>query len=165
MSTSFVVAASTAVLLCSLTAGFLFAFAVVVMPGLKALDDAAYLRAFQVVDRVIQDGQPLFMVMWVGSVVALLAALAVGVGALSGLDRLLLLAAGVLYLGGVQIPTAMVNVPLNNRVQSLDIDELDDGALLEARRAFEGRWNRWNAARTAVATASVVAMLVLLTRL
>ena len=165
MSTSFVVAASTAVLLCSLTAGFLFAFAVVVMPGLKALDDAAYLRAFQVVDRVIQDGQPLFMVMWVGSVVALLAALAVGVGALSGLDRLLLLAAGVLYLGGVQIPTATVNVPLNNRVQSLDIDELDGGALLEARRAFEGRWNRWNAVRTAVATASVVAMLVLLTRL
>ena len=63
MSASFVVAASIAVLLCSLTAGFLFAFAVVVMPGLKALDDAAYLRAFQLMDGVIQDRQPLFMAM------------------------------------------------------------------------------------------------------
>ena len=165
MSASLAVAVSIALLLCSLTAGFLFAFAVVLMPGLKTLDDAAYLRAFQVVDRVIQDSQPLFMVMWVGSIVALLAALAIGLGTLTGLDRLLLLGAGVLYLGGVQVLTATVNIPLNHRVQSLNVAELDSGALREARGAFEDRWNRWNAVRTVLATASVTMMLILLTRL
>lgn len=165
MSAPLVVAASTALLLCSLTAGFLFAFAVVVMPGLKMLDDATYLRAFQVMDRIIQDNQPLFLLMWVGSILALLAALATGLGTLTGLDRTLLLGAGVLYLGGVQVPTATVNIPLNHGVQSLDIDELDARALLEARGAFERRWNRWNAIRTGLATASVMLMLVLVTRL
>ena len=165
MSVSLTVAASIALLLCSLTAGFLFAFAVVVMPGLKALDDAAYLRAFQVVDRVIQDSQPLFTVMWVGSIIALLATLAIGLGTLTGVERLLLLGASVLYLGGVQVSTATVNIPLNHQVQSLNVHELDSGALLRARRAFEGRWNRWNAVRTGLATASVTLMLVLLTRI
>lgn len=61
-------------LLCSLVAGFLFAFAVVVMPGIKRLDDAGFLRAFQVIDGVIQRGQPLFGLIWVGSVLAVLVA-------------------------------------------------------------------------------------------
>jgi uncharacterized membrane protein len=165
MSAALAFAASIALLLCSLTTGFLFAFAVVVMPGLKALDDAAYLRAFQVVDRVIQEGQPLFMVMWVGSIIALLSALAMGLGTLAGLDRLALLGASGLYLGGAQVPTAAINVPLNNRVQKLNIDETDSGSLREARRAFEGRWNRWNARRTGLAVASVILMIVLLARL
>ena len=47
-------------LLCGLVAGLLFAFAVVVMPGLKTMDDAAFVRAFQAIDGVIQRGQPLF---------------------------------------------------------------------------------------------------------
>ena len=59
--------------LCSLVAGFLFAFAVVVMPGIRRLDDAAFIRTFQAIDRVIQDGQPLFLLVWVGSVLALTA--------------------------------------------------------------------------------------------
>jgi uncharacterized membrane protein len=46
-----------ATLLCSLVTGFLFAFAVVVMLGIAALDDAGFLRAFQVIDRVIQNCQ------------------------------------------------------------------------------------------------------------
>lgn len=70
--------------LCSLTVGFLFALAVVLMPGLKTLEDAAYLRTFQLIDEVIQKNQPLFMLMWVGSIVGMLAALGVGVWTLTG---------------------------------------------------------------------------------
>jgi uncharacterized membrane protein len=67
-----------ATFLCSLVAGFLFAFAVVVMPGIRSLDDGAFIRAFQTVDRVIQDNQPLFVLVWVGSVLAVLVAAVVG---------------------------------------------------------------------------------------
>jgi hypothetical protein len=36
----------------------LFAFAVVVMPGVGRLDDGGFIRGFQVIDRVIQNRQP-----------------------------------------------------------------------------------------------------------
>jgi len=49
-----------ATFLCTLVTGFVFAFAVVVMPGLRTLNDGEFLRAFQVMDRVIQNNQPVF---------------------------------------------------------------------------------------------------------
>ena len=54
------------------------------MPGLGTLDDRAFIRAFQVTDRVIQNRQPVFVLVWVGSVAAVLEALALGLGALDG---------------------------------------------------------------------------------
>ena len=106
-----------AALLCALVAGFLFAFAVVVMPGIGKLDDEGFLRAFQMIDGVIQRGQPLFGLVWMGSVVAVVVAAFWGLWALAGLDRAMVVLAAVVYLGGVQVPTFIVNIPLNNRVQ------------------------------------------------
>ncbi len=151
-----------ATFLCSLVAGFLFAFAVVVMPGLATLDDGPYLRAFQVIDGVIQRSQPLFGLLWVGSIAAVIAALVIGVPGLTGVPRLLLVAAGALYLGGVQMPTAAVNIPLNNAVQALEVAELDADRATKARSAFEARWNRWNVFRTVVAAVTVVLLLLAL---
>ncbi len=155
----------TATLLCSLTAGFVFAFASVVMPGIRSLEDRDFLRAFQRIDGVIQNNQPLFMLMWVGSIVALLAALVLGFSLLTGVDRWMLLCAGVLYFGGVQLPTIAVNIPLNTQLQRLDVDDLDPERLRSTRTEFESRWNRWNSIRTGFATLSVVLMLVILVRL
>ncbi|MGB2533792.1 MAG: hypothetical protein ACPID2_01380 [Candidatus Puniceispirillum sp.] len=56
-----------ATLLCALVTGFIFTYAVVVMPGLAKLDDKDFIRAFQVTDGIIQDNQPLFMFVWLGS--------------------------------------------------------------------------------------------------
>lgn len=154
-----------AAFLCSLVAGFLFAFAVVAMPGIGGLGDGAFLRAFQVMDRVIQDNQPIFVLVWVGSVVALLTAVALGFGRLEDSARLLLVGAAVVYLFGVQLPTVAINIPLNNRVQSLEIEALDESARAAARAEFEARWNRWNAIRTVLASLVSVLLLVLLLRL
>ena len=46
--TVFQVVLMMATFLCSLVAGFLFAFAAVVMPGIRSLDDGGFIRAFQV---------------------------------------------------------------------------------------------------------------------
>jgi uncharacterized membrane protein len=43
-----------ATFLCSLVAGFLFAFAIVAMPGIRRLNDREFIKAFQVMDRIIQ---------------------------------------------------------------------------------------------------------------
>ena len=154
-----------ATLFCSLTAGFVFAFATVVMPGLRKMEDGDFLRAFQLIDGVIQNKQPLFMLMWVGSIAALLAAVVLGFGSLAGVDRVLLLTAGMVYFGGVQLPTFTVNVPLNNRLKRLDVDALDPKERRSVREAFEPRWNRSNAIRTAFASLSVALMMILLIRL
>ena len=76
----FQIALILAAFLCSLVAGFLFAFAIVTMPGIRSLNDQEFLRAFQVMDRVIQNKQPLFILVWVGSVVALVTSAVLGVG-------------------------------------------------------------------------------------
>ena len=153
-----------ATFLCSLVAGFLLAFAIVVMPGLRSLDDRGFIRAFQAIDRVIQNSQPLFVFMWVGSVLALVAAGVLGLWALSGTDRLLIVAATLVYVIGVQLPTAAINIPLNNALQKLDPATTSDEARGQARAGFEPRWNRWNAIRTWCACIVSMLLIVLLLR-
>ncbi len=154
-----------ATFLCSLVAGFVFAFAVVVMPGIGHLGDGEFLRAFQVMDRVIQNNQPVFLLVWMGSVIALLAAVALGFGQLDGTGRLLIVVAVLVYLLGVQVPTVTINVPLNNTVQTLEIDAMDETAQTAARQDFEVRWNTWNSIRTGLASLVSVLLMILLLRL
>ena len=153
-----------ATFLCSLVAGFLFAFAAVVMPGIGRLDDGGFIRAFQVIDRVIQRNQPLFVLVWVGSVLALIAAAAPALWVLSGADRLLIIVVALVYLLGVQLPTVMINVPLNNMLQKRDPDSMDEPTRRRAREDFEPRWNRWNALRAACASLTAIVLMVLLVR-
>lgn len=154
-----------AALLCALTAGFVFAFATVIMPGIGKLDDRAFLRAFQLIDGVIQSGQLVFGLVWIGSVVAVLAAAAMAAFQSDSLERVLVVSSAIVYVSGVQVPTFAINVPLNNRLQSLDAQGLDDQSLASARLAFEDRWVRWNLFRTWVAcVVSAVLMFVLLGR-
>lgn len=148
--TLFQAALVLAAFLCTLVAGFLFAFAVVVMPGIRKLEDGTFIRAFQVIDGVIQANQPLFVLVWLGSIVAVIAAAALGFSQLDPAGSWLLVLAALAYLLGVQAPTISVNVPLNNRLQALDVEAMDAPARAAARQAFEGRWNRSNLARTVI---------------
>lgn len=140
-----------ALLSIAFTTGLLFTFAVLIMPGIGRLDDRGFVRAFQVIDGVIQNGQILFGLVWVGSVVSLLAASIVGLWQLEGAGKWLLLFASLLYLGGVQLPTFRTNVPLNNTLQSFNVSNADDVAVAAARVRFESPWNRSNHIRTVMA--------------
>jgi uncharacterized membrane protein len=151
--------------LCSLVGGFLFAFAVVVMSGIKSLDDVSFIRAFQVIDRVIQNNQPLFVLVWVGSGLAVVVAALMSLWTLTGVDCLLTIIAARVYLFGVQLPTVMVNVPLNNQLQRLEAMTLSEPTRQHARAAFEPHWNRANALRTICASLTTGLLLLLLLRL
>jgi len=153
-----------ATFLCYLVAGFLFAFAIVVMPGIRNLYDRDFIRAFQVMDRVIQRNQPIFVSVWVGSVAALVASLVLGIWQLDGAGRLLIIFVAVAYLLGVQLPTIAVNIPLNNKLQALDVDAVNETAQSAARHGFEARWNLWNAIRTAFACLTSALLILLLSR-
>ena len=153
-----------ATLLCSLVAGFVLAFAVVVMPGLQHFNDRDFLRAFKFIDGIIQNNQPVFMLVWIGSIISLVIATLLGLSHLQGTERFLLLVATAAYLVGVQASTFTINVPLNNQLQVMDLEAAADTEIERARSAFEPRWNRWNTIRTAVATLVSLVLLVLLFR-
>ena len=140
-------------LLCALVTGFIFTYAVVVMPGFAKLDDRDFIRAFQVTDGVIQNNQPLFMLAWVGSIVSVVATMILGFIELHGIDRWTVIAIGFVYLLGVQVITIRVHLPLNNRLQRLEIDEMDPESLSKERNKFETRWNYFNNIRTLIAFA------------
>lgn len=163
--TIFDVSLILALFLCSLVAGFLFAFAVVAMPGIKSLEDAEYIRAFQAMDGVIQNNQPFFVVVWLGSIVAIIAAAVLGLFHLDAANKALLLAAAAAYMLAVQMPTFRINIPLNNQIQSVDTASLSEAATREARQVFEPRWNRWNNVRTVVACFVVASLIVVLYRM
>ena len=145
--------------LCTMVAGLVYTFAVVVMPGIRQLNDHDFLNAFKVMDGIIQNNHPLFMIVWVGSVLTLLSLFAVSFWTLSGIELLAVCVATFLYLFGVQLPTLSINVPLNNKLQSLNLDELSQSDLNAARNEFETTWVIWNIRRTWV---SVVVALTLI---
>ena len=45
--------------LCSLITGFILIFAIVVMPGISRFEDKEFLKAFQLIDGIIQNNQPI----------------------------------------------------------------------------------------------------------
>jgi uncharacterized membrane protein len=122
----FQIAMIVAAFLCSLAAGLLFAFAIVVMPGIRSLNDREFIRAFQVMDGVIQNNQPIFMLVWVGSVVFLGITVVLGIVQLDGAERLLIIVATLAYFLGVQLPTVRINIPLNNELQTLNVDSMSE---------------------------------------
>ena len=152
------------ILFCSLVAGLLFGFAVVVMPGIAKLTDKEYLLAFKHMDGIIQDNQPLFILVWAGSILSVIVTLVLGVMNLNGTQIYLLSAASVLYLLGVQLPTFRFNIPLNNSLQSLDIETLKETESTLFRSDFEAPWNRWNRFRTVNAIVAVSMFLLVLLR-
>lgn len=151
--------------LCSLVAGFLFAYAIVVMPGIKNLNDREFIRAFQVTDRIIQNNNPVFMLVWPGSALAIIVSVFYGIGSLQGVDLYLLVLAALAYIAGVQVPTIAIHLPLNNKLQTLDIDAMNETDIKIARNDFEPRWNRSNLIRTAIASCVSILLIILLFRL
>ena len=125
------------ILSCSLVGGFIFTYAIVVMPGLSKLNDKDFLRAFQVTDAVIQNKQPLFMFTWIVSIVAMLTTILVSLVSVGLPETWLILLIGVTYLLGVQGITVAIHIPLNNHIQKVKVEELNDETLANERLKFE----------------------------
>ena len=153
------------ILTCCLVTGFIFTYAVVVMPGLSKLNDKEFLRAFQVTDGIIQNNQPLFMLTWVGSIIAILSLILIAIVFIGISETWLIFLVGVVYLLGVQGITISIHIPLNNHIQQLNIDELNEQKLSEERKKFEKKWNNFNIIRTLIAfSISAILLLILAIR-
>ena len=150
------------IILCSLVSGFIFTYAIVVMPGLSSLNDKEFIRAFQVTDAVIQNNQPIFMFTWIGSIVSLLITILISVVNFGLSEAWLIVIISVFYLLGVQGITIAIHIPLNNHIQKVVIEELSDEAMTEERVKFERKWNYFNNIRTSISILISLLLLILL---
>ena len=151
------------VILCALVTGFIFTYAIVVMPGFSKLSDKEFIKAFQVTDEVIQNNQPLFMITWIGSIISILLTILVATATTGLSNSWLIILVGVIYLLGVQGVTIVIHLPLNNHIQKMNIDKMTDKDLGEERRKFQKKWNFFNNIRTSVAFSVCVTLILILT--
>lgn len=151
------------ILSCSLVTGFIFTYSVVVMPGFSKLNDKDFIRAFQVTDNIIQNNQPLFMLIWIGSILSVISTIVFSIFNINADYSIFIIVTGFFYLIGVQGLTISIHIPLNNKIQKIDVDKEDELKLNEVRKEFEIKWNYYNRIRTVVAfTVTTLLMLILL---
>ena len=139
------------ILLCALAAGFILTYAIIVMPGLSKLDDKEFIKAFQVTDGIIQNNQPIFILIWVGSIISVSGTIITSILSLGIVEAWLIIFAGVIYLLGVQGITISIHLPLNRRIQNIDINSTNSQTLSDERKNFETKWNYFNNIRTVIA--------------
>ncbi len=150
------------IILCSLVSGFILTYSIVVMPGLSNLNDKDFLKAFQVTDAIIQNNQPVFLFIWIGSILAVLATILVSLVSIGFAEAWLIVLVAFVYLLGVQGITVAIHIPLNNHIQRIKIEDLNDEALADQRQKFETKWNFFNYIRTSIAISVSVLLLILL---
>ena len=138
-------------LLCSLVTGFILTYAIVVMPGLSKLDDKEFIKAFQATDRIIQNNQPIFILIWVGSIISVVSTIIISIFTLGILEGWKIIFVSLAYLIGVQAVTIIIHLPLNRRIQNIDINSTNLQSLNEERKNFETKWNYFNNIRTVIA--------------
>ena len=74
----------------------------------------------------------------------------------------LVIITGFVCLLGVQGLTVLVHLPLNRRIQRVNVGERDTSALRKERFLFEARWMRFNWIRTLIGLGVTVAFMVAL---
>ena len=151
------------VLFCALATGFILTYAIVVMPGLSKLDDKAFIKAFQVTDRIIQNNQPIFILIWLGSIISVFSTIIVSIFSLGILESWLIIFTSVVYFLGVQVITITIHLPLNRRIQNIDINSTNSQTFSDERKNFETKWNYFNNIRTGIALFVVFIFLLILT--
>ena len=143
-----------ALLTTGLMAGLYLTFGIAVMPGLARQSDRTYVEAMRGMNVAILNGW--FAIVFGGPLLLGVVAVATRLG--GGHDDLGWVALALILYVATLVITAVVNVPLNNRLDSTEPVE-------EARALFETRWVRWNAVRTLLCIASFTALLPALSQL
>ena len=133
------------------------------MPGLSKLEDKEFIKAFQVTDRIIQNNQPIFILIWIGSIISVLCTIIVSILSLGTLKAWLIILTSLIYLLGVQGITISIHLPLNKHIQNIDIDTTDSQTLSSERKNFETKWNFFNNIRTVIALFVIFIFLLILT--
>ena len=119
-----------------LMAGIYLAFSIAVLPGIARSDDNTFVASMRGMNAAILN--PVFGLVFGGPLVFGVVAIATQ---LPDGDEISSTAAALSLYVATLVITGVVNVPLNNRLDSTEPPE-------EARALFEKTWVRWNVVRT-----------------
>lgn len=142
--------------LTALVAGLFFAWSVSITRGLMRVSDAEYILVMQSTNRAIQN--PLFFAAFFGVQILLPVCLFLFYGQTSRFW--LLLAAAVIYTAGVMGVTVFGNVPMNNVLDSFDLQTASKEEISMSRKNYEERWNNLNNIRTVSSTIAVILVII-----
>lgn len=137
----------------AMVSGFFWGWSVSAMLGLRRVDDRTYVTSMRSINRAILN--PIFLVVFAGTLVALVAASVTTFIAGDSRRGVWITASMVAYAVGVFGVTAAGNVPLNDRLEAFDPTGADDDAHQRARVAYEGPWNRLHVIRSVIGVLSV----------
>jgi uncharacterized membrane protein len=138
--------------LTGLLAGLLYAFSVAVVPALRAIKGTAHISAAQAINVKIIN--PVFMLSFLGPVVLL------PLAAFLHRDTpqfAPLVAASILDIIGAVGVTVAGNVPLNEKLDKIDVSKLSEAEADQIRNDYQGPgspWMRFHTIRTLAATAA-----------
>ncbi|HKX72619.1 MAG TPA: anthrone oxygenase family protein [Candidatus Saccharimonadales bacterium] len=150
-NTYFLIGLIIAIVMLALVLGVFSLWARTIMRALKGMDDAAFIKSFQALDKAIVSS--VFMVQFFAPVLVLGGLVWYAYSqSMSGAG--FVLAGFVLYLAAI-VGTMAINVPLNDGLQKVD-PAADKESLARARKAFnEPRWMAGNALRTYVTLGAI----------
>jgi len=144
-----------AILLTGLSAGLFLAWSVSIIPGTQRVSDSVYLESMQSINRAILN--PVFFLIFLGPVFVLSATTFQHYSTRSSFW--LLLGATLLYVLGTFGVTALGNVPLNNKLELLELAHLNATEAKVFRQNYEQRWNQFHLLRTIASVGAFCAAL------
>jgi len=119
----------------ALIGGLFYAYSCSVLPGLARLSDLSFLQAMQSINRAILN--PLFFISFMGTLLLLPICTWLFYDKQLNMVFYLLLAATLLYAGGVFLVTMVGNVPLNSLLDGASLAKMDANELSALRSKFE----------------------------
>ncbi len=139
-----------ATFLTGLSAGFFYAWSVSVIPGTLKITDNSYMETMQSINRAVLN--PAFFIIFFGSLILLTTSSVLHYQ--NGPVFWLIVASTVIYLVGTFGVTAFGNVPLNNELEALNLQNLSTDRIELFRQQYELKWNRYHIVRTVFAVIS-----------
>lgn len=141
-----------------LMAGLLFAFSTSVMPALRTQPAASAIATMQSANVTILN--PLFLLLFVGTTAVCVLLACTAPFAHTG-GSMLRVAGAVLFVLGLVVVTATINVPMNNALAALDPASPSAATYWVT---YLHRWTRWNDIRTGASVVACVALTVAASR-
>ncbi|WP_272149657.1 DUF1772 domain-containing protein [Tenacibaculum aiptasiae] len=144
------------ILLNALSTGVFFAWSVSVILGTKKVVDVTYLETMQSINREILN--PVFFIVFFGSLITFVLSTYLQLN--SKTVFVFVLMSTIIYLLGTFGVTAFGNVPLNNELEALNINQLNSVELKDFRTYYESTWNHYHGIRTISSMISFILLLI-----
>lgn len=133
------------ILLIGLSGGLFYAWQVSVIPGTLKISDPSYLETMKSINKEILN--PYFFVIFFGALLLVITDAGIHLFNTWNMSTFCVAIAAILYAITFGI-TAFGNVPLNDALEALQLNELNASELKNFRNYYELAWNKYHLYRT-----------------